>query len=50
MSYFGIDNAKSIVDWVVDLGWNTGVDPYTKWRQQLTGAWQFVGLGPPGAP
>lgn len=32
-----------------DLGWSSGKDPYARWRDELTGPWQFVGLGPPGS-
>ena len=51
MSYFGIEasNTSSWIEWARELGWSSRVDPYVRWREQLTGAWQFIGLGPPGA-
>lgn len=48
MSYFGIGTTTSILDWIRDLGWGT-FNPYVKWREQLSGPWQFVGIGPPGS-
>jgi len=49
MSYFGINTAVNFAEWVKDLGWSSGVDPFLKWKKELTGDWQFIGLGPPGA-
>ena len=50
MSYFGLKSAASFLDWVEELGWgNKGNDPFVRWRKYMTGPWQFVGLGPPGA-
>jgi len=49
MSYFGVQGATSFAEWVKDLGWSSGHDPYQKWRKQLVGPWQFIGLGPPGS-
>lgn len=48
MSYFGVDDAQSLLEWVLSLGSGAG-DPYADWADKLVGPWQFVGLGPPGA-
>jgi len=49
MSYFGINGVLSTLQWIEELGWNSGVDPFQKWQKQLSGPWQFIGLGPPGS-
>jgi len=49
MSYFGISTPVSFIDWIIQLGWSKGIDPYRRWRKQLSGPWQFIGLGPGGS-
>ena len=49
MAYFGVyNNVSTFAELIADLGWGT-FDPYQKWRAELTGPWQFVGLGPPAS-
>ena len=48
MSYFGLGTNETWSSWLRSVAAGTG-DPYRDWASALSGPWQFVGLGPPGA-